>query len=310
MQSEVILKLEHLDIGYQRALVKDICAELKLGEVCLLMGNNGQGKTTLIKSILGENKLLNGDILLAEQSIKTLSSLQIAKKISVVFSKATIPNGFTVKDLISLGKYIHYPYYFSLNKKDKEEVVDIINKIGLQEYTDMPLQQLSDGNLQKAFIGRALVQNTSVIILDEPTTHLDEKNKTIVLTTLRMLAKEYHKTILFSSHDWRLAKEFSDKIWYIKEGRLYSGVAEDILSVHQELTAPALFHFNEAFVTPHIEAPQLQKEMLFSVLQKNFKKDLSQFNFIFQDGIWDISSDTFQKKAESFEEIIQLIGNL
>ncbi|XJR85886.1 hypothetical protein ACH34I_00175 [Elizabethkingia anophelis] len=109
---------------------------------------------------------------------------------------------------------------------------------------------------------------------------------------------------------WRLAKEFSDKIWYIKEGGLYSGVAEDILSVHQELTAPALFHFNEAFVTPHIEAPQLQKEMLFSVLQKNFKKDLSQFNFIFQDGIWDISSDTFQKKAESFEEIIQLIGNL
>ncbi len=117
MQSEVILKLEHLDIGYQRALVKDICAELKLGEVCLLMGNNGQGKTTLIKSILGENKLLNGDILLAEKSINTLSALQIAKKISVVFSKATIPNGFTVKDLVSLGKYIHYPYYFSLNKK-------------------------------------------------------------------------------------------------------------------------------------------------------------------------------------------------
>ncbi len=168
----------------------------------------------------------------------------------------------------------------------------------MQEYTDMPLQQLSDGNLQKAFIGRALVQNTSVIILDEPTTHLDEKNKTIVLTTLRMLAKEYHKTILFSSHDWRLAKEFSDKIWYIKEGGLYSGVAEDILSVHQELTAPALFHFNEAFVTPHIEAPQLQKEMLFSVLQKKLqKKTFPSSIFIFQDGIWDISSDTFQKKS-------------
>lgn len=87
MQSEVILKLEHLDIGYQRALVKDICAELKLGEVCLLMGNNGQGKTTLIKSILGENKLLNGDILLAEKSIKTLSSLQIAKRFQLSFPK-------------------------------------------------------------------------------------------------------------------------------------------------------------------------------------------------------------------------------
>lgn len=87
MQSEVILKLEHLDIGYQKVLVKDICAELKLGDVCLLMGNNGQGKTTLIKSILGENKLLNGDILLAEKSINTLSALQIAKRFQSSFPK-------------------------------------------------------------------------------------------------------------------------------------------------------------------------------------------------------------------------------
>ena len=85
MQSEVILKLEHLDIGYQRALVKDICAELKLGEVCLLMGNNGQGKTTLIKSILGENKLLNGDILLAEKSIKPYLRSKLLKDFSCLF---------------------------------------------------------------------------------------------------------------------------------------------------------------------------------------------------------------------------------
>lgn len=125
-----------------------------------------------------------------------------------------------------------------------------------------------------------------------------------------MLAKEYHKTILFSSHDWRLAKEFSDKMRYIKEGGLYSGVAEDILSVHQELTAPALFHFNEVFVTPHIEAPQLQKEMLFSVLQKNFKKTFLSSILFFRMVFGIFLRIHFKKKAESFEEIIQLIGNL
>lgn len=310
MQSNPIIQLQHIDIGYHNVLVKDIIAELYLGEVCLLMGNNGQGKTTLIKSILGENKLLKGNILLDGKNINTLSSLQIAGNISVVFSKANVPNSFTVKDLVSLGKYIHYPYYFSLRKKDEEEVISVIEKIGLLEFKDKPLRELSDGNLQKAFIGRALVQDTPVIILDEPTTHLDEKNKTIILTTLRMLAKEYQKTILFSSHDWRLAKEFSDKIWYIKDKSLFTGIAEDILSIHAELTVPALFSFSSDFVPPHIDAPQLQKELLFSVLQKNFKKDLSQLNFIFSDGIWVISSDKFQKNADNFEEIIQLIGKL
>lgn len=162
--------------------------------------------------------MLNGDILLAEKSIKTLSSLQIAKKISVVFSKATIPNGFTVKDLVSLGKYIHYPYYFSLNKKIKKRLSILLIRLDCRNIQISCSSTAVGRKSAKAFIGRALVQNTSVIILDEPTTHLDEKNKTIVLTTLRMLAKEYHKTILFSSHDWRLAKEFSDKIRYIKEG--------------------------------------------------------------------------------------------
>jgi iron complex transport system ATP-binding protein len=111
------------------------------------------------------------------------------------------------------------------------------------------------------------------------------------------------------SHDWRLAKEFSDKIWYIKEGGLYSGIAEDILSAHPELTAPALFHFNEAFVTPHIEAPQLHKEMLFSVLQKTSKKTFS-VQFYLSGWYLGYFFGYISKKAESFEEIIQLIRNL
>jgi iron complex transport system ATP-binding protein len=119
--------------------------------------------------------------------------------------------------LISLGKYIHYSFYFKLNETDKLEITEIINKLNLSEYQNKKLTELSDGNLQKAFIGRALAQNSPFIILDEPTTHLDEENKLTILSLLRNLAKSENKLILFSSHDWRLAKEFSDKIWWIKD---------------------------------------------------------------------------------------------
>ena len=101
-----------------------------------------------------------------------------------------------------------------------EEIIDSLN---LTSYKDFPLKKLSDGNLQKAFIGRALAQNTPMIILDEPTTYLDEENKMMILNLLKKLAKEKNKAILFSSHDWRLAKDFSDKIWWLKDHRLKIG---------------------------------------------------------------------------------------
>ncbi|MFX8573837.1 ABC transporter ATP-binding protein, partial [Acinetobacter baumannii] len=87
-------------------------------------------------------------------------------------------------------KYIYYPFYFELKKEDREEVAHIIEELDLEQYKNTLLKNLSDGNLQKAFIGRAITQNAPIIILDEPTTHLDEKNKIIILKTLRKLAKE------------------------------------------------------------------------------------------------------------------------
>lgn len=304
------LKINQANIGYDKTLISNANANLNLGEVCLLIGNNGVGKTTLIKSILHQNPLLKGEILINNRNVKNLSVKEIAENIAVVFSKSVIPQNYTVEDLISLGKYIYYPFYFELKKEDREQVKEIIQELDLTQYKNTLLRNLSDGNLQKAFIGRALTQNSPIIILDEPTTHLDEKNKLIILKTLRKLAKQQNKIILFSSHDWRLAKEFADKMWYIKESHLYSGIVEDILLQHDELTNASLFQINENFVAPSIKSPQIQKEMLYSLLQKNFQKDLSSFNFSFSESIWEISYGNKLHKCESFEEIVKLISKL
>ena len=304
------LQIKQANIGYNKILISNANANLNLGEVCLLIGNNGVGKTTLIKSILHQVSLLNGEIIIKNKNIKNLSVKEIAKNIAVVFSKSVIPQNYTVEDLISLGKYIYYPFYFELKREDRQEVSHIIEELNLSQYKNTLLQNLSDGNLQKAFIGRALTQNSSIIILDEPTTHLDEKNKIIILKTLRKLAKEQNKLILFSSHDWRLAKEFADKIWYVKNNHLYSGLVEDVLLQHEELTNVSLFQVNENFIAPKITAPTFHKEMLYSLLQKNFQKDLSFLDFKYCESFWAVSYNSENHQCESFEEIIKFIKNI
>lgn len=221
MRKKPFLQIRNATIGYDKALISEVNISLNLGEICLLVGNNGVGKTTLMKSILGQNSLLSGEILLENTALNALESTKIAKKIAVVFSKTEIPAHFTLWDLVAFGKYIHYPFYFNLSEKDKEQVNAIIKELGLTEYSNLSLSKLSDGNLQKAFIARALVQDSPMIILDEPTTHLDEENKIMILKLLKNLAKRHQKLILFSSHDWRLALHFSDKILWIKDKKLH-----------------------------------------------------------------------------------------
>ncbi|MEC3876311.1 ABC transporter ATP-binding protein [Chryseobacterium salviniae] len=304
------LQIKQAKIGYNKPLISNADTGLDLGEVCLLIGNNGVGKTTLIKSILRQVPLLKGNIFINHKNIKEFSAKEIAEQVAVVFSNSVVSQNYTVEDLISLGKYIYYPFYFELKKEDRDEVAHIIEALDLVQYKNTPLKNLSDGNLQKTFIGRAITQNAPIIILDEPTTHLDEKNKIIILKTLRSLAKEYRKIILFSSHDWRLAKEFADKIWYVKEENLYAGMVEDILLQHEELTRATLFEINPDYIPPHIIAPEVYKEMLFSLLQKNFRKDLSYLTFEWNDKQWTLSGLGNIYQCESFEEIIILLKTI
>ena len=306
----MFLEIKNTTIGYQKPLISEVNASLDFGDVCLLIGNNGVGKTTLIKSILNQIPTLKGDIFINDKNVKKLTDKEIAEQIAVVFSKAQIPANYTTEDLISLGKFIHLPYYYKLEKEHLKDVNNIISQLKLEEYRTTSLQKLSDGNLQKAFIGRALAQNSPVIILDEPTTHLDEENKIIILKLLRDLAKYHNKIILFSSHDWRLAKEFADKIWFINDEKLQEGLAEDILLQNDLLTNPRIFTINENFISPIIDAPFLEKEMLYSALQKNFKKDLSGIKINFKGNFWEVNYLQFTDKCHTLENIIKTIKNI
>ncbi len=304
----MFLELHKTNIGYKTSLIEICDAALQPGEVCLLIGNNGVGKTTLIKTILHQLPLLSGEILLDGKNLKNYTAKEVAEKIAIVFSKSPIPQNYSVSDLISLGKYIHYPYYFNLSDEDQLEIETLIENLGLLPYKDLWLNQLSDGNLQKAFIGRALAQNTTMIILDEPTTHLDENNKIAILKLLRDLAKKHHKLILFSSHDWRLAKEFADKIWLIADQKMDSGITEDVLLRNEDMLRSTLFPLVEGFVAPMIEAPDVQKEMLYSFLQKNHQKNLSAFKFTWSAPFWEIETASSQEKCNTFEELQTILA--
>lgn len=297
------LEIKQAHIGYEKPLINTINATLKLGDVALLMGNNGVGKTTLIKTLLKQLPLLSGQILINGEDINTYNSKSIAELISIVFSKSEIPSNYTVFDLISFGKYIHYPYYFKLNKKDIQEIEDIISRLQLEQYRDTLLIHLSDGNLQKVFIGRALAQNSPVIILDEPTTHLDEDNKLMILKLLRDLAKNDQKLVLFSSHDWRLAKEFSDQLWWVKNNLMISGLTEEVLLNNQDLINNHILFSNSYFVAPEILATDPEKELMHSFLQKNFETDLSKYKIVLKNEKWDIIFNDFHDNCQDFSEV-------
>ena len=301
----MFIQLKNLQIGYDKPLITNINTYLKQGDVCLIIGNNGIGKTTLIKTLLRQIPIFSGEIFINNKNLKKLSLDDISKLISIVFSKAEIPKNYTTNDLISFGKFTHYNYYIKLSQKDNQEIENIIKKLNLENYKNHYLKTLSDGNFQKTLIGRALAQNTPFIILDEPTNHLDEQNKISILKILRNMAKKMGKTILFSSHDWRLATKFSDKIWYIKDKTLFSGLTEDILNQHSELTE-LNFLENIPLVLPKIIAPNTQTELLISFLKKNIQRDLSNYSFEYKNEFWTINNKYI---CRNFEDLLNLFNN-
>lgn len=301
----MFIQLKNLQIGYDKPLITNINTYLKQGDVCLIIGNNGIGKTTLIKTLLRQIPILSGEIFINNKNLKKLSLDDISKLISIVFSKAEIPNNYTTNDLISFGKFTHYNYYIKLSQKDNQEIENIIKKLNLENYKNHYLKTLSDGNFQKTLIGRALAQNTPFIILDEPTNHLDEQNKISILKILRNMAKKMGKTMLFSSHDWRLATKFSDKIWYIKDKTLFSGLTEDILNQHSELIEMNFLE-NIPLVLPKIIAPNTQTELLISFLKKHIQRDLSNYSFEYKNEFWIINNKYI---CRNFEDLLNLLNN-
>jgi iron complex transport system ATP-binding protein len=213
----MILQTQHLRIGYsskaqKKVIASDVSIQLEQGKLIGLVGANGIGKSTLLRTLTGIQKSLSGTVLLNEKPIESFEPLALAQQISVVLTEKLPPSNLTVYELIALGRQ---PYTNWLGKLTEEDKIQIENAISLTEIGHLIHQkyyEISDGQLQKVLIARALAQDTPLIVLDEPATHLDLLHKVSLFKLLKKLTMETKKCILFSTHDIDLAIQLSDEM--------------------------------------------------------------------------------------------------
>ncbi|MFK7952933.1 MAG: ABC transporter ATP-binding protein [Ekhidna sp.] len=208
------LSTDKLSIGYaeDKILIKDISISLNEGEFIGLIGQNGVGKSTFIRTLCGLQKPIKGSVLLDKKPISNYNATEIAKRISVVLTGKPETLNLSVIDLITLGRFPYSNWLGKLNKEDKDQVEKAISLMEINYIASKKLFELSDGQLQKVMIARALAQDTEIIILDEPTSHLDLRNKIEVLRLLQRIS-ETGKAILISTHEIQLTAQVCNDFW-------------------------------------------------------------------------------------------------
>ncbi|HEX8548318.1 MAG TPA: ABC transporter ATP-binding protein [Cytophagaceae bacterium] len=223
-----------LTIGYGRGKTqKEILSNLELnlypGELTALIGANGTGKSTLLKTLSGNLHKLAGSIVFGDRPIESFSKLELAQYRSIVTTERHEIDHLTVLDLVSMGRHPYTSWMGKLSEIDLDAVERSIRVTGLTQLQDKEISKLSDGERQKAFVARALAQSTKVIILDEPTAFLDLPNKIQLMSLLKKIANEEGKSILVSTHDLDIALSLADKLWLMGRTGIRPGVTEDLI---------------------------------------------------------------------------------
>ncbi|WP_372754330.1 ABC transporter ATP-binding protein [Labilibaculum sp.] len=226
-----LLQVKDLAIGYGSKLVADkLSANIPSGELICLLGSNGTGKSTLIRSICAFQPILSGSVCVNQLELQNLNSRELSKLIAVVLTDRVVVPNATVAELVGYGRSPYTGMLGRLNAEDRMIVENAIEECGIAHKKDHPLSSLSDGERQKAFIAKALAQDTPLIILDEPTAFLDLPARVEIMQLLRNIANSSGKSILMSTHDLDLALQLSDRLWLLQQGGpLITGSPEDLL---------------------------------------------------------------------------------
>jgi len=257
-----IIQVRDLTIGYGKqkntiAIQKNLNLSIYQGELVCLIGPNGCGKSTLLRTMSGLQPPLRGEVIidglpLDKQPLKKRASL-----IALVLTERVEVANLTVFNLVSLGRNPYTDWLGNLTEEDKQVIRTAISQVHLEGYEEKFIDELSDGERQRAMIAKALVQDTPVILLDEPTAHLDLPNRVEVMILLHTLAKETNKAVILSTHELDLALQSSDKLWLmsLRDG-IAVGMPEDlILDNHiQTVFANKSFYFDGAtgnFIMKH-----------------------------------------------------------
>ena len=216
-----LLSIRNLNLGYfnkdKNLLFENLNLDLVAGELVCFMGSNGIGKSTLIRTLAGLQKPLSGTI-------------NTEKKIAVVLTDRIHAYNMTVRDLVTFGRYPYLNWNIKLNQEDYSIIDRSLKQVHLEHLADKNIEELSDGQLQMAMIARALAQETEILLLDEPTAHLDLNNRVEIMNLLRHLARTTNKAILIATHELDLALQTADKIWLATSNKkILTGLPEDLV---------------------------------------------------------------------------------
>lgn len=212
-----ILKTANLNIGYKSknsvvTIAENLNLNLISGKLISLIGANGIGKSTLLRTITGIQHPLSGNVYLNDRNITEYKSLDLAQNLSLVLTEKLPPSNLSVFELVALGRQPYTNWVGTLTNTDIEKVQEAMQLTQIEHLSHKKHYEISDGQLQKVLIARALAQDTPLIILDEPTTHLDLLHKVSLFKLLKKLTQETQKCILFSTHDIDLAIQLSDEM--------------------------------------------------------------------------------------------------
>jgi len=229
-----ILNLDSLRIGYQsgkskKVLLPPITSSACRGELIAVIGRNGIGKSTLLRTLTGLQPPLGGNIFYYGKKISGYSKMELAQKVGFISTEIVKVSNMKVYDLVALGRFPHTNWIGKIESNDRSKINDALAKTSMQTFSMKFVSRLSDGERQKVMIARLIAQDTSIMIMDEPTAFIDIAGKYEILQLMHTLTHTSDKTIIFSTHDLQMAINQSDKIWLILENELIEGAPEDLM---------------------------------------------------------------------------------
>ena len=264
MRQETIL-LRDLSIGYRgkkevKMVASHINAAVYSGELTCLLGSNGVGKSTLLRTLSAFQPKMGGQVIIQDRDIDTYTDAELSRLIGIVLTEKPDVRNMSVRELVSLGRSPYTGFWGLCTDADRLLVDQAIQMVGIGDLSTRMVHTLSDGERQKVMIAKALAQETPVIYLDEPTAFLDFPSKVEVMQLLRHLAVSMQKTILMSTHDLELALQVADTIWLMDSSTLHVGTPREladrgVLSLFVERDGIA---FDRKSLSVRIKDPQKQ----------------------------------------------------
>lgn len=223
------VQLVDLWLGYTPGnyLIESVNADVHEGEMIALVGRNGTGKSTLLRTIAGIQSAVRGGVTINNLPVEGYKQSEFSALVSFVGTARTITENMSVFEMVSLGRHPYTNWWGVLTQGDKQKIIESIRFVGMEDFNDAKVERLSDGERQRVMIAMALAQDTSIIILDEPTAFLDIPNRLGIAEVLYKLRLK-GKTVIFSTHDFDTAFSYADKFWVIHKNTLIQGAPEDL----------------------------------------------------------------------------------